>query len=286
MEWLRHQIKEAPEKIHIIMEATSVYHETLAHTLYTEGFNVSVANPARTKEFSNSLGAIHKTDAKDSAMLAKYGLRMNPEQWQPEPLEVRELKALLARLEALEADLQRECNRKEKAEFSRSSERVIESLDMMIHQLKTEKKRLENDIDDHIDRHPQLKHDRDLISTIPGVGPVVSRLMLSVIHSRSFSSAGQVSTYLGLVPRIQESGVWKGRSRLSKRGPAKVRAKLYMAAVVSTSKNPDIRAQYQRLIRNGKSKMQAVCAAMRKLVQICFGVVKHQSEYQPQAVGM
>ncbi|WP_412053231.1 hypothetical protein [Pokkaliibacter plantistimulans] len=61
-----------------------------------------------------------------------------------------------------------------------------------------------------------------------------------------------------------------------------MRAKLYMAAVTSIRSNPDIRRQYERLTQNGKSKMQALGAAMRKLVQICFGVVKHQNEYCPQ----
>lgn len=280
--WLLSQTGETSEQIVVVLEATSIYHESLAYHLFEQGFLVSVVNPARSHEFAKSLGSTHKTDGKDSQILALYGHRMRPEQWQPEPAEARELKALIARLEALEADLQRESNRLEKAEFTRASERVIESLQIMIGQLSAEKKRLEKDIDDHIDRHPQLKKDRELMTTIPGVGSVVSRVMLSVLHSRPFERAGQVAAYLGVIPRIQESGQWRGRSRLSKQGPARVRAKLYMAAVAAMQHNPDIQAQYQRLLKNGKSKMQALGAAMRKLVQICFGVVKHQSEYRPQ----
>lgn len=280
--WLKAQTKADPADIRVVIEATGIYHESLAYALYDAGFQICVVNPARTHEFSNSLGSVHKTDAKDSLMLAQYSCRMQPERWQPEAEEIRELKALIARLEALEADLQRETNRLEKAEFNRTSERVIESLTLMIERLKEEKARLEKDIDDHIDRHPQLKKDRELMASIPGVGDVVSRMMLSLIHSRSFNNARQVSAFVGLIPRIQESGQWKGRSRLSKQGPSRIRAKLYMASVVCVQWNPDIKAQYERLLANGKSKMQALGAAMRKLVQICFGVVKHQSEYRPQ----
>lgn len=283
-QWILAQTKSLAEEIHIVMEATGVYHEPLAYALYELGFQVSVVNPARTKEFSNSLGATHKTDAKDSLMLAQFGHRMKPGLWQPEPPEARELKALLARLEALEFDLQREMNRREKADFSGLSQRVFDSLEHMIKTFKEEKRRLEHDIDDHIDRHPQLKKNRELMASIPGVGPVLSRTILSVIHSRDFTSAGQLSAYLGLIPRIQQSGQWKGRSRLTKQGPSRVRAKLYMAAVVATKANPDIKRQYERLQANGKCKMQALGAAMRKLVQICFGVVKHQSEYRPQLI--
>lgn len=282
IQWLLKTIGSPLNEICVIMEATGVYHETLAYTLYAAGVQVCVVNPARSKEFANSLGNTHKTDAKDSVILAKYGHRMNPDRWQPEPKDVRELKALIAHIDALETDIQRTHNRLEKAEFNRASEKVIESLNILIKQLEAEKKRLEKDIDDHIDRHPQLKKDRALMETIPGVGKVISRTMLSVLHSRNFKEAGQLAAYIGLIPRLQESGQWKGRTRLSKQGSPKIRAKLYMPALVSIKHNPDIRAQYERLLKNGKSKMQAIGAAMRKLVQICFGVVKHQSEYRPQ----
>lgn len=282
--WLLQQTGEEPVNIRVVMEATGVYYEPLAYALTDLGFVICVVNPARPKEFAKSLGSQHKTDAKDSLVLALFGARMDPRPWEPESTEVRVLKALTARLEALEADLMREENRLEKAEFSRSSERVIESLNQMISYLKFEKKKLEDDIDDHFDRHPDLKKDRELLMSIPAIGPVVSRVIVGVIRSRSFQSGSQVSAFLGLIPRLQESGQWKGRSRMTKSGPSKVRAKLYMAAVVALSNNPDIKEQHRRLMLAGKTKMQALGAAMRKLVQICFGVLKHQSEYRPQCI--
>lgn len=282
IDWLKLNIDAAPNEIHIVMEATGIYHEGLALFLFDKGYRVTVANPARPKEFAKGLGSLHKTDKKDSFILALYGLKMQPKTWKPEPLEIRELKALTARLEALEADLQRERNRLEKSEFSPSSELVTDSLHKMIKELKAEKGRLEKEIDNHIDRHPYLKKDRELLSTIPGVGPVISRLMLMVIHSRDFTKASQVAAFLGLIPIQNESGVFKGRSRLSKTGSAKIRSKLYMAAVVCSLRNPDIAEQKRRLLANGKTKMQALGAAMRKLVQICFGIIKNQTEYQQQ----
>lgn len=266
----------------IVLEATGVYHQPLAYALFEAGFQLSVVNPARAKQFAKSQGQLHKTDARDSLNLALFGHHNTLRPWRPEAPEIRELKALLSRLEALDIDLQRESNRLEKASFESASTRVIESLELMIERIKAEKRRLEEDIDDHIQHHPKLKKDRGLLSSIPGIGPVLSRIMLSILHSRDFSRAEQVAAFIGLIPRIEESGKWKGRSRLSKTGSAKVRAKLYMAAVVCLRANPDIQAQYQRLVARGKHKMQAIGAAMRKLVQICFGVLKHQSEYRPQ----
>jgi transposase len=282
--WLGSQLACPPEQMHVVMEATGIYHEGLAYRLYEHGVAVSVANPAHVRDFAKSTGGVHKTDKQDSLVLARYGTLMKPGYWQPEPPAIRELKALLARLEALEADLQRERNRLEKAEFSAVSSVVLESLHAMIDQLQQERDRLEREIDDHIDRHPDLKDDLNRLRSIPGIGPVVSRVMLSVIRSRPFKAASDVAAFLGVIPCHRESGVFRGRSSLSKKGPPRVRAKLYMAAIAASQHNPTIRSQRERLLARGKTKMQALGAAMRKLVHLCFGVLKHQTEYTPQLV--
>jgi transposase len=281
-DWLAQHITPELSEIHVVMEATGIYHEPLAYALYEMGVQVSVVNPAFVRDFAKGMGVRSKTDKKDSMVLARYGVATQPRLWQPEPVEVRELKALLARLSALEHDLQRETNRLEKAEISRASDRVIESIQLMVKRLQDEKSRLENSIDDHFDQHPKLKQDREHLMSIPAVGQVLSREMVALLRSRTFAYAGQSAAFIGLVPRQWESGTLKGRTSLCKNGSSQLRAKLYMAAIVAKQYNPDIRAQYQRLIQAGKTKMQALGAAMRKLVQICFGVIKHQCEYRSQ----
>lgn len=283
-QWLTTTLKAAPEDIWVVMEATGVYHEALAHTLYQQGFAVSVENPAKIKDFGKSLGATHKTDKQDSVVIAYYGERLRPSLWHPEPQEIRALKALITRLQALEMDYQRESNRLEKTQFTNVSDTVTESINTMLTELGKEKKRIEQEIDDHIDQHPNLKKDKALLESIPGVGPVIARLMLAVIHSRAFTSAKQVAAYLGVIPTLVESGVFKGRSSLSKKGPSEIRAKLYMAAISATQWNPHIKAMKQRLLANGKTNMQILGAAMRKLVHLSFGVIKNQTEYSPHAI--
>jgi transposase len=267
------------------MEATGIYHEAVAYALHQADAVVSVVNPAQMRDYAKSLGTRTKTDKKDSVVITRFGLTQSPCIWQPEREEIRTLKALISRLEAVEQDIQREANRLEKAEISRSSNEVIVSIQTVSIELEKEKTRLEALINHHVNGHPQLKNDRALLESIPGVGPVISRLMLSVIHSRDFKSASQCAAFMGLVPVQRESGSSiRGRSHISKAGNAKVRAKLYMAAIVAKQYNPDIRRHYLRLLKNGKMKMSALCAAMRKLVHICFGVLKHQKPYQPQTV--
>lgn len=283
--WAIKQTQVPLESIHFVMEATGVYHESLAYALFQAGAKVSVVNPAYIRDYAKSLGHRTKTDKKDAQVIARFGVTQQPRLWQPESDEIRTLKALIARLEAVEQDIQREKNRLEKAKISSVSADVITSIQTVLTQLEKEKQRLETLINQHIDQNPKLKRDRQLLESIPGVGPVVSRLMLAVIHSRPFESAPQCAAYLGLVPVQNESGSSvRGRPHLSKAGCARIRAKLYMAAVVCIQHNPDIKVQYERLLKNGKVKMSALCAAMRKLVHICFGVLKHQKPYQPQSL--
>ena len=282
--WLTKQTGEAAPALHCVMEATGIYHEGLAYALHEAGVQVSVVNPALMRDYAKSLGVRTKTDKQDSLVIARYGATQPLRLWQPEPPEVRRLKALIARYEAVKQDIQRELNRLEKAQITQVSEDVITSIETVHQQLEEEKTRLEGLIDAHIDQHPGLKQDRALLESIPGVGPVISQQMVALLRSRSFNAASQCAAFLGLVPVVHESGSSvRGRSHLSKTGNAQLRAKLYMAAIVATRHNPDIRHQYERLLRHGKSKMSALGAAMRKLVQICFGVLKHQIPYLPQS---
>ena len=273
-------------EVHGVMEATGVYHEQAAMWLSDAGMRVSVVNPAHVRDFARGLAVRTKTDGTDSVVLARYGALTQPEPWKAPPLEIRELKALITRLEALETDARRELNRREKALVAQAPALVQESLDNHLASLRQEITRLQRAIDDHIDRHPGLKADRERLLSIPAVGDKTANRMLAVLHGRKFASAEQVAAFLGLVPVEHQSGSSiQKRTRLAKNGDAKTRAVLYMAAIVATRHNPHVKALYTRLCAKGKAKMAALGAAMRKLVHLCFGVIKHQTSYQPNWAG-
>ena len=283
-DWIRKNTKAEPQEVLITAEPTGVYHEACIYFLHEQGFNIYLANPGKAKQFTQAIGLVHKTDKSDAYALARYGAdKSDLELWLPEAPEVRELKALMRRLDALEKDYQREVNRLEASETSDVSERVLQSLHDMVAVIESEIRKLKADIDDHIDRHPHLKKNRQLLASVKGVGEVVSRELTYLFAAKSFKHAKQVACYAGLIPKLQDSGKQRGRSSLSKEGPSRIRAKLYMAAIVATQHNPAVHRQYHRLLSAGKTKMQALGAAMRKLLQICFGVVKNQREYTPQA---
>ena len=279
--WACKQVNCTPAELHVVMEATGAYHEVAAYAFTQLGVKVSVVNPAQVRDFAKGMAVRSKTDASDRAVLARYGATNKPAAWQPPSAEVVELKGLLNRLQALETDCRREANRLEKAQVSLTPKLVLDSLHKSLSFLEEQKAALQKRIDDHIEGHPQLKQDRKLLETIPAVGRKTACRMLCLLHSRPFAKASSAAAYLGLVPLHHQSGtsVYKP-PRLSKAGDGAMRAALYMVAVTATRYNPDIRAHYKRLVGQGKSKMSALGAAMRKIVHICFGVLKNQQPYQ------
>jgi transposase len=283
LEWVQRQGKVGAEQVIAALEPTGPYHEALALALYEAGMQVVVVNPAHLRKFAQGLAVRGKTDAKDSMMLARYAAQPERRLWQPAPAEVRELQALMGRLEAVEVELRRERNRQQAAELARDPQLVQASIADSIAFWRAEQDKLKRAIEQHIDRHPGLKAEHQRLLSIPAVGEKTATRMLCVLLARRFAKASQAAAFVGLTPIEHESGSSvRGRPRLSKCGDPKLRAALYMAAVVAIRHNPDVRALYQRLVHKGKAKMSALCAAMRKLVHICFGVIKNQQDYTPQ----
>lgn len=272
---------KAPEA-HVIMEPTGVYHEPAALALTDAGLKLSLVNPAQLRQFAQGLGVKNKTDKADSAVLARYGDTLKPEAWQAPSKSARQLKALLARRDAVAEDLQREQNRQEAVDFGISPEQVKQSILQSIAFLQGELRRLEQMIKDHIDNDPDLRNKRELLETIPGVGTRVSSNLTALFAAKTFTTAEQLAAYLGLVPVQWESGSSvRGRPRLSKAGPSHLRKLLYMPAVVARQWNPHIKAFSDRLIAKGKTKMAVIGACMRKLAHLCFGVVHTGRPYDP-----
>lgn len=272
--------KQQADVVHVVMEPTGVYHEQAALALTDAGLTLSLVNPAQLRKFAQGIGVKTKTDAADSMVLARYGATQHPAPWQPPSTSVRVLRQLLSRRDAVAEDLQREKNRAEKAAATETSPLVQQSLEQSIAFLNKELTQLQQAIEDHIDRDPDLRGKKELLLTIPGVGERVSDHLTALLAGRDFERAEQLAAYLGLVPVQWESGTSvRGRSRMSLAGPAHLRRLLYMPAVVAIRYNAHIRDFYARLLVRGKSKMVAIGAAMRKLAHLCFGVIKTGKPY-------
>ena len=274
------------QSLAFVIEPTHVYHEQLVQFLHHAGATVYLVNPGRVRKFAEGIGILSKNDLVDADLLTRYGLiARNLIAYQPVAQEVNDLRSLLNRLGVLERHLRSELNRQEKIGKTMVFHRLEQqTIAQTIKRLRTEIMTFKRAIRQCIKSTPSLQQNLDLLCTIPGVGAKTAWVMLVILGSRTFRSAPEVASFLGLNPIEKRSGKSQyRRPRLSKSGSGNYRQQLYFPAMVATRKNPDIQALYERLLAADKSKMCALGAAMRKLVHICYGVVKNQTPYQAQS---
>lgn len=264
------------------MEATGIYFEPVALALHSAGMKVSVVNPSCIKGFGQSENIRNKNDAVDAALIARFCLKMEPSAWLPPPLEQRQLKGWTQRLQALKDMRQQEANRLEAQSFSGLEEHAAHITEH-IEWLDTEIGKLEREIDDHIDRNPSLKHDADLIASIPGIGrSTAARVLAHLGDIRRFTSAKALAAFLGVTPRQRVSGTSvRGQTMISRTGDTALRAALFMPSMVARRHNPLLHAFAERLLATGMAKRAVISAVTHKLVHLIYGVVNNNQKFDP-----
>ena len=273
--WLE---KQGVGKVHACLEATSNYGEDLGVYLHEAGHIVSIVNPARIKGFAQSEMMRTKTDKLDAALIARFCLVMKPGPWVPPPPEIRTLRALVRRVDSL-IDMRSQ----EKNRISTAHESVISLINDHIAYLDQEIEKIRQQIADLIGQNPHLKRRKELLSSIPGIGKAtVPHILAELDDLEKFSHVREMVAFIVLAPKETLSGSSiKGKPRLCKIGHARLRKALYMPALVSIQCNPVMINFYNRLRDKGKNGKVIVCAIMRKLVHVIFGVLKSGKKYDP-----
>lgn len=261
----------------VCMEATGAYSIPLADFLVNQGYLVSVVNPAKIKAFSKSELSRAKTDKADAKLIARYGATMHPPLWTPPPENIRTLQALVHRVEHLLEMIQMEQNRLDTADST-----IIASIKAVLALLETELKATRKAIAEHIHNDPGLNDRHDLLITVPGIGEAsIAHLLIVLSEHHNFQNAKQVVAFAGLAPALRQSGQWSGKTHIAKSGDALLRKALYMPALSAWRHNSVIRVFCQRLSANGKNGKAVVCAAMRKLIHLCFAILKSGKPFDP-----
>lgn len=275
--WLERQDAASPQAC---LEATGEYGMELATFLHEHGILVSIVNPAQIKGFAKSELLRTKTDKVDARLIARFCRSNHPPRWCPLPSEIQQLQALTRRLDALKEMQRMEENRLESANFV-----VASSVNSTNNFLEEQIKLIRKAIREHIEQYPDLREKRDLLQSVPGIGEATAAHFLTFLTS-NFKRAKQVAAFLGLNPELHESGSSvRGKARMSKTGDSRLRAALYMPAVVAMRRNTLIKEFSMRLLAAGKPKMLIVGAAMRKLVHIAFGVLHSGKPFDPKYAG-
>jgi transposase len=252
----------------------------LALFLLQANYKVSVVNPAAVRAFAGAGLSRTKTDKVDAELIARFCLAQKPEVWTPPAPEVKELQALVRRLDSL---IEMRVAEENRMSSGSSVDAVRESLEEHIQYLVKQIKRTEERIRDHINRHPNLKQQSRLLDSIPGIGETTAALFLAeIVDIKQYSNARQVAAFAGLVPRERRSGTSvRGRVRLSKIGNARLRKALYFPAMTALRCSEFFKQWSAGMRARGKCKMSVIGAAMRKLVHLAYGVLKTGMPFDP-----
>jgi len=260
------------QNVHACLEATGGWSEALATELYRHGHRVSLVNPQRVRDFGRSEGQRTKTDKADAALIARFCSTHDPAPWSPPRAELLALQAFVRRRESLIDMRTQERNR---LSGPITDELVRKSIHDHLAFLDVQIADIEKQIDDLIDNDTDLRNQRDLIKSIPGLGHrSASSITAEFPELAKYRDAKAVAAHAGLCPAIEQSGTSLARSHLSRSGSSKLRRLLYFPAIVAMKHNPAIASFAGRLQSRGKQKMVIVAAAMRKLLVLAYGVVK------------
>jgi len=252
----------------IVLAATGGYEAALLSALAVAGLPVVAVNPRQVRDFAKALGILAKTDQIDAAVLAHFADRVRPPV-RPLPDEATvELAALLTRRRQLLDMLTAERHR-----LAQARPTVRRNVQQHIRWLEQRVRDLDDDLTTRIHQSPVWRAKEDLLRSVPGVGPVLARTVLADLPELGRLSRRALAALVGVAPFNRDSGRLRGR-RAIWGGRAKVRAALYMAALVATRRNPIIRAFYHRLLTAGKPKKLALTACMHKLLTILNAMIR------------
>jgi transposase len=266
--------------VHACLEATGQYGEPVAEFLYAQGHQVSVVNPARIKRYGESKLHRNKTDKADAALIAEFCSKEKPGLWTPSPPPQKHLRCLVRYLADLESMCRQEQNR---LASGLQDEFVIHELETHIAYMQQRSGAIREAIQQHVETHTELNKQQGLLVSIPGIGKfTAARLIAELGDIFAFENAPQMAAFAGLNPKGKRSGSSVHRqTRISKEGRPFLRSILYMPGIVARQHNPIVRAFCDRLEAQKLPKMAITSAAMRKLLHIVYGVLKHNRPFDP-----
>ena len=279
-EWVKLK-RDAKHPVRITMEATGVYYESLAFFLSEQDYTLHVVLPNYAKKYAESLGVKSKTDKLDAKSLSQMGLERELRQWQPISLSLLGLKQLTREREALvctrtgvanQLHAYRHQGKPNKASIKRS-QRHIAFIDKQV-------KQIEKEITNFVNQDEKLRTKIGYLETIPGVGLITAAVIVAETNGfAAFESIKQLTAYAGLDVRIQESGKWKGKSRISKRGNSHIRKALYMPSISKKMHDETTKQFFERIKEKKGVGMVAIVAVERKLLGLIFSLWKKEEMY-------
>ena len=257
----------------MLLEATGGLEIPLVAALAAAALPVVVVNPRQVRDFAKATGTLAKTDALDAGVLAHFADAVRPDVRPLKDAETQVLNSLTARRHQVMTMLVAEKNR-----LGSAISAVSPRIEAHISWLEQELRDLDKGLRQTLRRSPAWREKDDLLRTVPGVGEQLSLTLLANLPELGTLNRREIAALVGVAPYNRDSGALRGK-RAVWGGRSRVRAVLYMSALVASRHNPAIRDFYQRLLAAGKPKKLALVACMRKLLVILNSLLKHGSPW-------
>ncbi|WP_405228435.1 IS110 family transposase [Lentisalinibacter sediminis] len=261
--------------VRLAVEPTSSYHLAIVEAAQRRGYTVYLVNPRQLAHYREAVNARNKTDPADAWLLARYlaheGGQLRP--FEPASGQARQLWALLSRRAVVVQS---------RNQLTQSFREVGFSARGLMNEIRRILKRLDERLLALV-RALGWEGDYRRALSIPGIGPLNAVALVATFHRGAFASADAFVAYLGLDVRIRESGMYEGKRKLTKRGPAELRRLLYCAAKPARTYAP-FADYHQRQLDKGLSKIAANCILARKLARIAFTLINRQQTFQKQEI--
>ena len=260
----------------ILMEATGGYEKQLARELFAAQFPVAVINPRQVRDFARAKGRLAKTDKIDAFIIAEYAQTMQPPAQEAMDELSEKIRALIARRRQLVNMCTQEKNRREHA----FDDYISGSLSCFIASFEKALQEIDELIENHINGAPALKKKADLLVTAPGIGKSTAMFLVAELPELGKVNRREIAALIGTAPVNRDSGTFRGK-RMTGGGRRHIRTQLYMPTLAAIRYNSVIRTYYQHLLKNGKVKMVAVVACMRKIITILNSMLMSNQPWNP-----
>jgi transposase len=255
-----------------VVEATGGLEREVTAALLDAGWSTAVVNPRCVRDFAKALNRLAKTDAIDAAVLAEFARRVEPRPTQKLPEKQQRLDALVARRRQLVSLHSMEQTRRHQA----ADRTARESIDKTLRFLKRQIAELDKAIAKLIDADDDWRAKRDILQSVPGVGPATSAVLMAELPELGRLNRQEIAALAGVAPFNHDSGQFRGQRRI-RGGRSALRTTLYMAAFAAKRFNPTIRRFAERLHQKGKPFKVVVTACMRKLLTILNVLVRQRT---------
>lgn len=268
----------------IVMEATGVYHEDIAYYLYNQGYDVCIMQSGRVKKYAQSLDQRSKTDALDSKMLSMLGCERNLTPWTPPSETLQELKFLSRERSKLVKERSTEKNQYHAMNASSYGyKQAIKRYKKRIQLLKSQITEIESEMQELVSKDVVLSVKINYLTSIPGLSFIsVATVVAETSGFSLFTSGKQLVSYSGYDVVLRESGNYKGKTKISKKGNKHIRAILHMPSMAAIRLNPTLKPFYERLKPTKAKPLIAVVAVQRKLLLLMYSLWKNNQYYDPK----